>query len=95
MLYNSRKERKLASHEVKSAATINFLVRAKEDLIGQQKMQTLQDHFAINNAISIHHGNLWSFEADDPTMNELEERILQTNIIVNPYAYDCYRYHAG
>src|SRR3990167_578606 len=95
VLYNSRKERKLASHEVKSAATINFLVRAKEDLIGQQKMQTLQDHFAINNAISIHHGNLWSFEADDPTMNELEERILQTNIIVNPYAYDCYRYHAG
>jgi phosphoribosylformylglycinamidine synthase I len=93
VLYNQRKEMELAPGEVKSPNSAVYLVRAKDDLCGKQKQQTLEDHFAIQGINSISHGMLWYFEADDAKISELAARILSTNIIFNPYAHDCYQYH--
>lgn len=87
VLFNERKEK-----EVSVTKELNFLVRSKDDLLGQQTLQTLQDHFAINNVGAIHHGVLWQFSSDEANMDDLKERILQTNIVFNPYAHDCYQY---
>lgn len=93
VLYNQRKEMELAPGEVKSENAAVYLVRAKEDLLGQQKQQTLEDHFSIQGIKSLNHGMLWHFEADDAKIAELAAQILSTNIIFNPYAHDCYQYH--
>jgi len=92
VLYNERKEMEVSSIEIKSPV---FLVRAKEDLLGQQKQQTLQDHFSIQGLSAIRHGILWQFSAKDANIADLIETVLSTNIIFNPYAHDCYQYHTA
>ncbi len=92
VLFNERKEIELTATDIKSAATLTFLVRAKEDLCGQQKQQLLQDHFSIQGVSSLRHGVLWQFSSETATITELTNNILQTNIIMNPYAHDCYQY---
>lgn len=93
VLYNNRKEVELSPGEVKESKAAVYLVRAKEDIVGQQQQQTLEDHFAIQGIQAINHGTLWHFEADDAKIAELATQILSTNIIFNPYAHDCYQYH--
>lgn len=90
VLYNDRKEKEIALSPTMSGCA--YLVRAKEDVLGQQKQQTLRDHFDLKNVNAISHGILWHFSSDTLDANALGEAILQTNIISNPYAHDCYRY---
>jgi len=81
---------KQASHSATNEMV--FLVRQKENLIGQQKLQVLRDHFGINNVSAIQHSVLWHFSVENAKIADLIEPILQTNIIYNPYAHDYYRY---
>lgn len=90
VLFNERKEVELSPAEVKSSTS--FLVRAKDDLSGQQKLQTLQDHFSITDVAAIQHGMLWHFSCEKGNIADLIDKILQTNIIYNPYAHDYYQY---
>jgi phosphoribosylformylglycinamidine synthase I len=89
VLYNERKERE-AVPEKKSGSA--FLVRAHEDVIGQEKQQTLRDHFSIQGVSAIKQGILWHFSSETDSITDLTEKILHTNIISNPYAHDCYQY---
>ncbi len=91
VLYNERKEAEL---HAKEADGLSYLVRSKEDLLGQQKLQTLQDHFAVEGINSIQHGVLWHFSSETANIADLIPNILQTNIIHNSYAHDCYQYIA-
>ncbi|HEX2548752.1 MAG TPA: phosphoribosylformylglycinamidine synthase I [Gammaproteobacteria bacterium] len=61
-----------------------FLVRAKDDMLGKQKMQMLKQHYQISGIDSIRHGILWSMEDHSHFTN--------ANILFNPYAHDCYYY---
>ena len=92
VLFNERKEIELSKAEVKPANSAGFLVRSKDDLLGQQKLQTLQDHFSINNVQAVQHGVLWHFCVENGDLADLVDKILQTNIIYNPYAHDYYQY---
>lgn len=95
VLYNERKEREMTSFKHGNATqSATFLVRAKEDLLGQQTVQTLQDHFSLPEVKTIQHGVLWHFSTETATIAELINPILQTNIIYNPYAHDCYQYNS-
>jgi phosphoribosylformylglycinamidine synthase I len=91
VLYNERKE--IEIQPTSSANTLTLLVRAKEDVCGQQKLQTLQDHFSIQGLNTIQHGVLWQFTSENGNISELQDQILHTNIIHNPYAHDCYQYN--
>lgn len=94
VLFNERKEFEIHLNE-KKPNEHRYLVRAKEDLFGQQKCQTLQDHFAIPGIQAIQHGVLWQFTGWDENQTdsmELIEKILHTNIIFNSYAHDYYQY---
>lgn len=72
--------------------TARFLVRAKEDMVGLQKKQLLEDHFNIQGVTAIQQGVLWQFAGEHAKISELVDNILHTNIIYNPYAHECYRY---
>lgn len=93
LLYNDRKEFELAPEEVRRAKSGAVLVRAKEDLLGRQKLQTLQDHFLIQGVRCIQHGILWQFSFENATICDQLDKILQTHIIFNPYAHECYQYN--
>ena len=74
---------------------IVFLVRSRDDVVGEQKLQMLEDHFGLKNITSIKHGVLWHFSCDDAAgLEDLSNRIIKTHIIANPYAHDCYQYNS-
>jgi phosphoribosylformylglycinamidine synthase subunit PurQ / glutaminase len=101
VLFNERKEivkeillTPVTPAELTISASSGLLVRAKDDLLGQQKRQTLKDHFSIQEVKSIRQGILWHFSSDQAMIpSDLIEAILQTNIICNPYAHECYQYN--
>ncbi len=65
-----------------------FLVRPKDDVLGYQKQQLLEDHFNIKGIRAIRHGILWKIVADQAVINS----IIDSHILFNPYAHDCYYY---
>lgn len=94
VLYNERKEYEAEpfSSSDEPALQMIYLVRPKEDLLGQQKRQTLKDHFGMDGITSISYGVLWHFCTEKGNIADLREKILQTNLIYNPYAHEYYQY---
>lgn len=91
VLFNARKEILLNREQYQAVDPVNktsFLVRAKEDMIGQQKLQMLKDHFGIQKTRSIRQGVLWQMDTSKKFLNE----IINSHILFNPYAHDCYYY---
>ena len=82
VLFNDRKE------FLDENAQQGFLVRAKEDMVGQQKQQMLENHFAITGVRAIRHSTLWQIAANEETT----QRVIDTLILFNPYSHDCYHY---
>ncbi|MFI4918880.1 MAG: phosphoribosylformylglycinamidine synthase I [Legionellales bacterium] len=93
LLYNERKEFLVSAQDIKNASALAYLVQSKDDLLGQQKLQMLQDHFAITGVSAIHHGILWIFKSDVLAISDLKDAILNTHIISNPYAHTSYDYY--
>ncbi|KTC91349.1 phosphoribosylformylglycinamidine synthase I [Fluoribacter dumoffii] len=92
LLYSDRKEREVSLSEINSKNALAYLVRAKEDLKGQQTLQTLHTHYEVPAINKINHGVLWQFTSDETQVSQLIDQILLTHIIGNPYAHECYRY---
>lgn len=90
VLYNDRKEVEVPLNDHRGQ--LSYLVRAKDDLIGQATKQALQDHYGITKAPAIRHGLLWHFSIDGANIDQVKEQILSTNIVCNPYAHDCYSF---
>ena len=80
VLYNDRKE-KIVKKKPKNC----ILVRAKDDIIGQQKCQMLKNHFDIPGVRAVRHSVLWQ-------VTEELEQIIHSAILFNPYSHDCYDY---
>lgn len=86
VLFNDRKEIEVAP---KSSG---YLIRPKENLLGQQKLQMLKNHFHIQGVNNIQQGVLWFFTLEEGNIADQIDKILNTNIIHNSYAHDCYQY---
>jgi len=87
VLFNDRKEVALNVSDVKSTHAASFLVRAQEDILGQQKKQMLEHHFDIQGVRAIRHSVLWHIAEE-----KVAEQVINSHIIFNPYAHDCYYY---
>jgi phosphoribosylformylglycinamidine synthase len=92
VLYNDQKEYLVPSEQVCTSSNRAFLVQAKEDLIGQQKLQMLQDHFGIDGVESICYGVLWIFDTEEIMISDLINSITATHIFFNPNSHVCYEY---
>lgn len=92
VLYNDRKESEVLKRDIQPDNAKTFLVRPKEDLYAQEKLQMLQDHFDVKDINALNHGVLWHFTSDAANIEDFIPQILQTNIISNGYAHDCYQY---
>lgn len=86
VLYNERKERVMENLPAEG-----FLVRAKEDVIGQQKFQLLRNHFGIAGINAIRHSILWSVSpVESQQKAAVLAHVINSSILYNPYAHDCY-----
>lgn len=92
VLYNERKEYLVTSSLPQNSSARAYLVKAKDDWSGKQKMQMLCDHFSIDGLRSIQHGVLWLFESEEARIADFDEALLKTNIIFNPHGHVCYEY---
>ncbi|KTD60849.1 phosphoribosylformylglycinamidine synthase I [Legionella shakespearei] len=92
VLFNERKEYLVPPEEVHKTYSLAYLVQSREDLLGQQKMQMLEDHFAITGLKNIQHGVVWLFESDEADQADFKETLLKTNIFFNQHAHECYEY---
>lgn len=88
VLFNDRKERLITPHTVRQQKIATFLIRPKEDMLGQQKKQILEDHFNIKGIKAIRHSVLWGVAAEKNVLNP----IINSHILFNPYAHDYYNY---
>lgn len=88
VLFNDRKEILLSSQRVNQQKRTTFLVRPKEDMLGRQKQQILEDHFNIKGIHAIRHGILWGVSTEEDLLNP----IINSHILFNPYAHDYYYY---
>jgi len=88
VLFNDRKEMLVSAQHVKSPDAAQFLVRSKDDMIGRQKQQMLEDHFNIKGIHTIRHGVLWQVASDESNLTP----IINSHILYNPYAHDFYSY---
>lgn len=86
-LYNPRKEKVVSL--ISDANANTYLVRAKQDVIGRKKLQTLKKQLGIAGIDTIKYGLLWQFSTKKGKMTD---PILTTNIIANPYAHECLNY---
>lgn len=89
LLFNPRKE---AVCDKPVDATVSFLVRPKEDWQGMMVQQSLRDHFAIQGVDAILHGVLWHIHSKEPLSEARINDLLNTHLLQNPYAHECYRY---
>ncbi len=94
VIFNERKEQLRQADElnVQKNQRNALLVKAKDNLVGQQKLQILKDHFSVKGIDMIEQSILWLFSCKKNEEEALSKFILKSNIICNPYAYDCYRY---
>lgn len=94
LLFCPRREREIATTELPKDNAVFYLVRPKEDIVGKKTWQTLNMHTPLAGLEikAIQHAVLWQFQSLSGNIHELIDAILQTNIIGNPYAHDCYEY---
>jgi phosphoribosylformylglycinamidine synthase len=108
VLYNDRKEKLIKIDPANTASlkqqtgqlseasqpivTRYFLVHAKEDMIGQQKLQMLKDHFGIEGVRTIRHSILWRVQASSKAAID---QVADLPILFNASAHDCYAYEAS
>jgi phosphoribosylformylglycinamidine synthase len=92
LLYSDRKQQEISKDEFNSNPALSYLVRSREDLKGQQILQTIAAHYAIPQIKQINHGVVWQFNSTEAKISELIDNILLTHIIGNIYAHEYYSY---
>lgn len=91
VLFNSRKESYCIVKPEPFQGRKRFLVRAKEDMLGMQKKQILENHFGIEGIQAISHGIFWEIAANHDSA-EMSQKLNQSHLLYNPYTHEYYTY---
>lgn len=88
-LYNSNKE--FISELIKQKNTTSFLVRKKDDVLGQSKAETLRERFDIDGITKIKHGVIWNITVNEGNFEATLNELINTQILFNKISHECYR----
>jgi phosphoribosylformylglycinamidine synthase len=92
ILYNSNKEQYVNDKQCLTAkGSIGFLIRAKEDVCGQQKSDYLKQHLGAD-IQKAHHSVLWVIHCAETEQEQLVDYLLNSYLLFNPHAHDCSYY---
>ncbi|MFQ6673689.1 MAG: phosphoribosylformylglycinamidine synthase subunit PurQ, partial [Fidelibacterota bacterium] len=89
-LLNSNKEKLLSGRRKKTS--LSFLVRDKDDSVGQQKLEILKQWFQMESILQVKKGVLWTVSPENGHIEDLGKKVLSTHILFNPYAHDTFVY---
>tara|TARA_B100001750_G_scaffold119663_1_gene94916 strand:+ start:88 stop:1368 length:1281 start_codon:yes stop_codon:yes gene_type:complete len=90
-LFNSNKE--FLSEIPLQNDYASFLIRPKDDIKGQSKLESLTNRFEIKTIKSIKFGVIWNLKIKSGNLESILGDILETNIFFNPLSHECYRIH--
>jgi len=90
VLFNPSKEY-IANLEVGSDF-YRFLVRSKDDIVGQSLTQTLQERFGLSVLKSIKKGVVWEVKINSARVKKDVDLILNSHIFSNPISQECHEY---
>jgi phosphoribosylformylglycinamidine synthase len=91
-LFNSNKE--YITDIPEEDSKVRILVHDKEDLVGKQKLETLEDRFHLSGIKEIKRSTLWEIKMEPTEDEETLKQILDTHILYNPYYQDAVYYSA-
>ena len=69
-----------------------FLVRSKDDIVGQSLAQILQDRFNLSGLKSIKKGVVWEVKINSSRAKKDVDIILNSHIFSNPISQECHEY---
>jgi len=69
-----------------------FLVRNKDDVVGQSLSQTLRDRFDLSGLKSIKKGVVWEIKINPSSTKKDVDLILNSHIFSNPISQECHEY---
>ncbi|MGC1182776.1 phosphoribosylformylglycinamidine synthase I [Legionella sp.] len=91
LLFNDKKELPVNPKDFKLSHK-SLLIRAKDDLIGLQKMQKLKRYVTENGISALRYGILWHISAPEDRLDVLTEQVKNSHILFNPSSHECYYY---
>ncbi len=89
-LFNSNKERVVIVEPATDATTL--LIRSRDDVLGQQKLEALTKRFELDSITGIEFGVLWTIIPQKGDPETVLQQVLDTHILFNPIAHKCYCY---
>ena len=90
VLFNPSKEYIAETRE--ESGTYRFLVRNKDDVVGQSLAQTLRDRFELSDLKSIKRGIVWEVKINSRSTKKDVDLILNSHIFSNPISQECHEY---
>ena len=90
VLFNPSKEYIAKTKE--ELGVYRFLVRNKDDIVGQSLAQTLRDRFDFSDLKSIKRGVVWEVKINSHSTKKDVDLILNSHIFSNPISQECHEY---
>ena len=87
-LLNTNKESH--ANQLTASADATLLVKERDDIVGQQKCQTLQHHFQLSHLNAIHHGIIWQLTFSEGDKAVWMDEVLKSHILFNPFAHEVF-----
>ncbi len=88
-LFNSNKEKIITKLE-NIPNSVSFLIRYKDDFVGQSKATTLTNRLGITGIEKIIKGTVWQISINRGNIEEVEKYILDSHILFNQFSENCY-----
>ena len=93
LLCNPLKEQWINTQEEQSLnAPIAFLIRAKEDLLGQQNKKHLEQRLELRDLSHLNHSMLWLIHCNQQDQEPIIDYLLRSNLLFNPQVHECHYY---
>ncbi len=86
-LWNPKKEQHVPWEA--TTQTITLLVRYRDDIVGKRAKETLADRLRLTEITDVRHGTLWRITIREGDPASVLQKILDTNILYNPYSQIC------
>jgi len=90
VLFNPSKEYIAKTKE--ESGVYRFLVRNKDDIVGQSLAQALRDRFELSDLKSIKRGIVWEVKINSHSIKKDVDLILNSHIFSNPISQKCHEY---
>lgn len=93
VIFNDQKERIIPAETFKEESSFYLLIEPKIEIEGKKTQQIFEKHFQIHGIKKILKNIVWKISTNDSNLSQdTLDHILNSHILFNPYADNCYKY---